>query len=223
MKEAHDRARAGEGPTLIECKTYRFLRPHLRRRRQVLPLARRGRGGAPPRPDRDASPPTSPSTRLIDTHGDRRAPGRGQGGDRRRDRDGLGRSRPRSANRDAPRVRRGATSDREERRHGDPRRPARRDGRRRARRAARRGRRDPRRGLPGLRRVHGRVRRAAGDRHAAGRVRDRRRGDRDGAARDPAGRRDRVRGLHPPGVRPDRVRGRADALPDERRLRRARW
>ncbi|HEX6845132.1 MAG TPA: thiamine pyrophosphate-dependent dehydrogenase E1 component subunit alpha [Actinomycetota bacterium] len=27
MKEAHDRARAGEGPTLIECKTYRFL-PH---------------------------------------------------------------------------------------------------------------------------------------------------------------------------------------------------
>jgi TPP-dependent pyruvate/acetoin dehydrogenase alpha subunit len=27
MKVAHDRARAGEGPTLIECKTYRF-RPH---------------------------------------------------------------------------------------------------------------------------------------------------------------------------------------------------
>lgn len=27
MKEAHDRARAGDGPTLIECKTYRFL-PH---------------------------------------------------------------------------------------------------------------------------------------------------------------------------------------------------
>jgi 2-oxoisovalerate dehydrogenase E1 component alpha subunit len=27
MKEAHDRARAGGGPTLIECKTYRFL-PH---------------------------------------------------------------------------------------------------------------------------------------------------------------------------------------------------
>ena len=25
MKSAHDRARAGEGPTLIECKTYRFL------------------------------------------------------------------------------------------------------------------------------------------------------------------------------------------------------
>jgi 2-oxoisovalerate dehydrogenase E1 component alpha subunit len=25
MKDAHDRARAGEGPTLIECKTYRFL------------------------------------------------------------------------------------------------------------------------------------------------------------------------------------------------------
>ena len=27
MKEAHDRARAGDGPTLIECKTYRYL-PH---------------------------------------------------------------------------------------------------------------------------------------------------------------------------------------------------
>ena len=27
MKAAHERARAGEGPTLIECKTYRFL-PH---------------------------------------------------------------------------------------------------------------------------------------------------------------------------------------------------
>jgi 2-oxoisovalerate dehydrogenase E1 component alpha subunit len=27
MREAHDRARAGEGPTLIECKTYRYL-PH---------------------------------------------------------------------------------------------------------------------------------------------------------------------------------------------------
>jgi 2-oxoisovalerate dehydrogenase E1 component alpha subunit len=27
MKEAHDRARSGDGPTLIECKTYRFL-PH---------------------------------------------------------------------------------------------------------------------------------------------------------------------------------------------------
>jgi 2-oxoisovalerate dehydrogenase E1 component alpha subunit len=27
MKDAHERARAGEGPTLIECKTYRF-QPH---------------------------------------------------------------------------------------------------------------------------------------------------------------------------------------------------
>src|SRR5688572_28754216 len=27
MKTAHERARAGDGPTLIECKTYRFL-PH---------------------------------------------------------------------------------------------------------------------------------------------------------------------------------------------------
>jgi 2-oxoisovalerate dehydrogenase E1 component alpha subunit len=27
MKQAHERARAGDGPTLIECKTYRF-QPH---------------------------------------------------------------------------------------------------------------------------------------------------------------------------------------------------
>ena len=27
MKTAHERARAGDGPTLIECKTYRYL-PH---------------------------------------------------------------------------------------------------------------------------------------------------------------------------------------------------
>jgi 2-oxoisovalerate dehydrogenase E1 component alpha subunit len=27
MRTAHERARAGEGPTLIECKTYRYL-PH---------------------------------------------------------------------------------------------------------------------------------------------------------------------------------------------------
>jgi 2-oxoisovalerate dehydrogenase E1 component alpha subunit len=27
MKQAYDRARSGEGPTLIECKTYRFM-PH---------------------------------------------------------------------------------------------------------------------------------------------------------------------------------------------------
>ncbi len=37
------------------------------------------------------------------------------------------------------------------------------------------------------------------------------------------GRRDRVRRLHPSGVRPDRVRGGADALPDERRPTGCRW
>ena len=50
--EAHERARAGEGPTLIECKTYRYL-PHTSDDDdKTLPLARGGRGAPPPRPDR---------------------------------------------------------------------------------------------------------------------------------------------------------------------------
>ena len=64
----------------------------------------------------------------------------------------------------------------------------------------------------------------ARDRHAARRVR---RSSASaighGAARPAPGRRDPVRRLHPPRVRPDRVRGGADPVPLERRLRRARW
>ena len=71
MKTAHERARAGEGPTLVECKTYRFLGPHLRRRRQDLPAPRRGRRGAPPRPHRavrrvPAEPTGSSTTSAAD-------------------------------------------------------------------------------------------------------------------------------------------------------------
>ena len=46
--------------------------------------------------------------------------------------------------------------------------------------------------------------------------------DRRGGQRAAARRRDPVRRLHLPGVQPDRVRGGADALPLEQRLRRAR-
>ena len=45
--------------------------------------------------------------------------------------------------------------------------------------------------------------------------------DRRGDERPPPDRRDPVRRLHPPGVQPARVRGGADALPLEQRLRRA--
>ena len=222
MKQAHERARAGEGPTLIECKTYRFQPAHVRRRRPELPEPRGGRGGPAPRP-----------ARRFGTYLRRaRHPGRrgqealrsdGQGRDRRTHRRAWDAAGPRS--RDgaeatcSPRRR----DDREERRHGDPRRAARRDGRRRPRRPAGRGRRCPRRRLPGHRRLDGGVRRAARDRHAAGRVGHRRRRDRHGAARPAAGRGDPVRRLHPPRVRPDRVGGRAHPVPLERRLRRARW
>ena len=65
-----------------------------------------------------------------------------------------------------------------------------------------------------------RVRRGPGDRHAAVRVADHRRLDRRGDERPPPDRRDPVRRLHPPGVQPARVRGGADALPLEQRLRR---
>ena len=49
MKTAHERARAGEGPTLDRVQDLPVPGPHLRRRRQDLPAARRGGGGPPPR------------------------------------------------------------------------------------------------------------------------------------------------------------------------------
>ena len=106
MKEAHDRARAGEGPTLIECKTYRFLGhtsdddDKTYRTRDEVDEARH-------------HDPVDDFAAYLAEHGviddprHERAPGRDQGGDRRRDRGGLGRTRPRPRVRDAPRVRRG--------------------------------------------------------------------------------------------------------------------
>ena len=95
------------------------------------------------------------------------------------------------------------------------------DAARRRRRRAGRGRRQEGRRVPRDRRPVGRVRRRPGHRHAADRVDDRRRVDRRRAQRPAAGRRDPVRRLHPPGVQPDRVRGGPDALPLQRRRRRA--
>ena len=67
-------------------------------------------------------------------------------------------------------------------------------------------------GVPGHGRAVGRVRRPPGDRHAVDRVDDRRGVDRGRRERPPAGGRDPVRRLHPPGVQPARVRGGPDAL-----------
>ena len=60
-----------------------------------------------------------------------------------------------------------------------------------------------------------------GARHAAGRVVDRRHRDRAGPRRPAPDLRDPVRRLHPLGLRPDRQRGGPAALPVRRRLRRA--
>ena len=69
MKEAHERARAGEGPTLIECKTYRF-QPHTSddddrsyRSREEVEEARA------PRPARRVRDSTCPHTTSWTTQG----------------------------------------------------------------------------------------------------------------------------------------------------------
>ena len=135
------------------------------------------------------------------------------------------RARPRSRDRDPLRLRRRAArrpadaAAHVHRRH--PRDARRRDAPRRVGHRPRRGRRQEGRRLPGHRRAVGGVRRRPGDRHAADRIDDRRRLDRRGGQRPAPGRRDPVRRLHLPGVQPDRVRGGADALPLEQRLRRA--
>ena len=74
-----------------------------------------------------------------------------------------------------------------------------------------RGRRQARRRLPRHRRPAEGLRRGAGHRHPARRVRHRRHRDRPGAARLPPGRGDPVRRLRLPGVRPDRHAAREDA------------
>ena len=52
---AVERAREGQGASLVECLSYRLGRPYHRRRREPLPRTRRGRGGGPARPHRAAA------------------------------------------------------------------------------------------------------------------------------------------------------------------------
>ena len=178
MKEAHERARAGEGPTLIECKTYRFLghtsddddktyrpRDEVEEARHTIrstcSASTCGRNGSSTTsaPRSCARRSRARSTRPSRRHGTPQT------------------QTPASALRHVfartvdPRPDAAAAPDREERRHGDPRRAARRDGGRRPGRPARRGRREPWRRLPHQRRLDGGVRGAARDRHAARRSR----------------------------------------------------
>ncbi len=160
MKQAHERARSGEGPDIDRVQDVSVPRPYLRRRRQDVPASRRGGGGAHQRP--------AARVRRVPEHqrharrcGCRGAPSPDQGRDRSSTRRSVGGVRPDGRVRVAARVRRGRRIEsdrdlrgsrgkpcREERRHGDPRRPARRDGRRRPGDPARGRRREPRRGLP---------------------------------------------------------------------------
>ena len=79
-----------------------------------------------------------------------------------------------------------------------------------------RGRRQARRRLPDHRRAAEGLRRGPGHRHPARRVRHHRHRGRPGDARLPAGVRDPVRRLRLPGLRPDRQPGRQDPLPQPR-------
>ncbi len=95
MKTAVERARAGEGPTLIEAKTYRFF-PHTSddddrsyRSREEVQTRQGARPDHPLR--RHARRPRRPGCRT-----DRRAVVRDQGGRRQPDRSGLERGRSRS-------------------------------------------------------------------------------------------------------------------------------
>ena len=85
--------------------------------------------------------------------------------------------------------------------------------------ARRGGHRQARRRLPGDRGTAEGLRRAPGDRLAAGRVGDHRHRGRNGDPRLPAGLRDPVRRVRLPGVRPDRQPGRQDALPVRRHVK----
>ena len=87
--QALRRARAGDGPTLIECKTYRYPGPHLRRRRPHLPHRRGGRGVAEEGP---AAPVPAVPDRAAPAARGRRGGhrGRAQGRGRRRRQAGRG-------------------------------------------------------------------------------------------------------------------------------------
>ncbi len=224
MREAHDRARAGEGPTLIECKTYRYLPAHLRRRRQVLPLARGGGGAPAPRPHRPLRVGGCSNAGYLDDAG-----ARGDLADELLAEveaaiaAGVGGAGPRPGDRDAARVRGGPVTEKNlVAAIRDA--AARRDGRRRPGRCC------SARTWAGAG-ASSKISEGFLDEFGEARVVDTPlaesaivgRRDRDGAPRTAARGRDRVRGLHPPRVRSDRVGGRPDALPDERGDRGARW
>ena len=115
-------------------------RPYLRRRRQDLPATRGGRGGARATIHSSCSASTCVPTKSSMIPGTRRCARRRRRRSRKpRGRLGCPRPGPRlGAAARLPRGRQAVT--REERRHRDPRRPARRDGRRRPHRPAGRGR-----------------------------------------------------------------------------------
>ena len=215
MKVAHERARAGEGPTLIECKTYRFLghtsddddktyrpRDEVEEARHHDPIERFGAYLQRQRPARRVPPPIACGRRS-----------------RRR-------STPRiAAAWEAPdplpetALRHVFAEEAEERVSEKNLVTAIRDALHDEMVA------DDRVILLGedvgnrggvfrdLRRVDGGVRRGSGDRHPARGIGHRRCRHRHGAARAAAGGGDPVRRLHLPGLRPDRVRGGAHAVP----------
>ena len=101
------------------------------------------------------------------------------------------------------------------------RRAASRHGRERPRAAHGRGHRPPRRGVPGHRGAAGRVRRPPRAGHAAGRVGDRRHGDRTRDGRIPSGVRDPVRRIRLPRLRSDHLAAGQDHEPARGRARHA--
>ena len=226
---ARDRGRAGtrgRGPHAHRGQGDPAHRALLGRPADQVPL----RGGARVRA-RARRPATVPSTSSRDAgvlteEIEARAGRRHQGDRRGRHRLRRGRARPGSRDGDALRLRR--------RHRGRGLMPARtfidairetlvrRDAPRPVDHRARRGRRQEGRGLPRDGRAVGGVRRRARHRYAADGIDDRRHLDRRRRQRPAAGVRDPVRRLHLPGVQPDRVRGGADALSLQQRLRRAR-
>ena len=229
------RARAGEGPTLIEAKVTR-LTAHSSDDQQTKYRSAEeldGRAAATTRCRasatqlRDAGVLTDEIEARIDAPRSRprsrTRPTTPRPSPTRTRRPRCATSTPRTGRRDAAAVGpSGARTDADPHVHrGDPRDARRGDAPRRDGHRPGRGRRQEGRRLPRHRRPVGRVRRRPGHRHAADRVDDRRRVDRRGGQRPAPGRRDPVRRLHLPGLQPDRVRGGPDALSLEQRLRRA--
>ncbi len=94
MKRAHERARAGEGPTLIECKTYRFM-PHTSDDDdKSLPDTRGGRAGAGAAIRWSSSARTSVRTNSSTIAKDETLRAEIEGGDRGSDQGRMGCTRP---------------------------------------------------------------------------------------------------------------------------------